>query len=91
MSGELEQRCRCTHDYMSAEKRRQLQSPRVVVAGEGDCEGFSSIGEERLLDGSLEVGVGFVRMSSVEFLRMPRLTDLSAKMGWTLDRSPIVL
>ena len=62
--------------YINAERRRQLQSPLCLDDGlAGSVDFFST-------DDDLSRGVSVRgRMSSTEFLRMPRLTDLSAKIG----------
>jgi hypothetical protein len=75
---------------MNADNRRQVQSELLLLLVElGDSDGFPSMGDVLLLETSFDVGFG--RNSSVEFFRMPRLTDLSTKMGWIPDRSPMVL
>jgi hypothetical protein len=65
-------------NYINAERRRQLQSPLCRDGSLGD-RGLTS-GDISLSDRSGSNAVGLC-ISSVEFFRMPRLTDLSANMG----------
>jgi hypothetical protein len=76
---------------MKVERRRQVHRPRGVEGDSGE------VGAEVFLSTRVRSGVSIVRliglgrMSSVEVLRIPRLTDLSTKTGCTLVRSPTVL
>lgn len=76
--------------YMKVEKRRQLQSERLLTVGEGGSFALR-LPSILLLRFSVVDSVGFGRISSIEVFRIPRLTDLSTKTGWGPDRSPSVL